>query len=47
MRVMSSCWRPRRGLGAGGPGGLFAEMYVRARGDLPIRTRGGEFATGR
>ena len=30
--------------GAGGPGGLFAEMYVRARGDLPDQDPGREFA---
>src|SRR4029077_3801103 len=32
------------GLGLGDLAGLFAEMYVRARGDLPDQDRGREFA---
>mgnify|MGYP003693544133 CR=1 FL=1 len=33
---MSSCWPPfAGGLGLADLAGLFAEMYVRARGDLP------------
>ena len=32
------------GLGLGDLAGLFAEMYVRARGDLPDQDPGGEFA---
>jgi hypothetical protein len=35
------------GLGLADLAGLFAEMYVRARGDLRIRTGGGSSRTGR
>ena len=42
---MSSCWRPSAGgLGLADLAGLVAEMYVRARGDLPDQDPGREFA---
>ena len=42
---MSSCWPPfAGGLGLADLAGLFAEMYVRARGDLPDQDPGREFA---
>ena len=42
---MSSCWRPSAGgLGLADLAGLFAEMYVRARGDVPDQDPGREFA---
>ena len=44
-RRTSSCWpRSRAGLGLADLAGLFAEMYVRARGDLPDQDPGREFA---
>ena len=45
MRAMSSCWpRPPAGWGWRDLAGLFAEMFVRARGDLPDQDPGREFA---
>ena len=42
---MSSCWpRSPGGLGLADLAALFAEMYVRARGDLPDQDPGREFA---
>ena len=47
-RAMSSCWPPApAGWGWRTWPALFAEMYVRARGDLPIRTRAGTSPTAR
>ena len=42
---MSSCWPPfAGGLGLADLAALFAEMYERARGDLPDQDPGREFA---
>ena len=42
---MSSCWPPSPGgLGLADLAALFAEMYERARGDVPDQDPGREFA---